>query len=865
MNISTISRLASLLRQAKPSQAKPSQAISCLLLIVGGATRCANEVPESPKSAPVAQIEEAFSTVGGMRVIPIRFIQMKPEPTSPLSASYSSLLKEIDRANETWAKVGIQFTMAGNEAYYMPDFANPSASESHNWSVVKPQFSAIWSGLDSLYDTFCPENMCDSYPEHNWLRMMAVLKGRSNEILVWVTRTGKQSFSHFPLDGSSIRLGLQTHPSCEQGNCTPGEAATYHLAHELGHYLGVPHSFRDEAVGNCLPIGHPNNPNPFGGSRWDPELQQQLSDGFFYDLIYKRGSNELGDPHVFFNSEAEANAALAQYQVYPMDCGEGISDCFHQWLPTDPYPGSLECVFTYPTGYEERRQHGHAALKGLSFDRATSPGNPLGESSYTGNAMGYYPNGAPTGVILPPAYLLSDSQARLAKKYLRHDVQFLADGSLPTPIQGKWGNRPLLGHRESRMTSHLVDFDGDGQRDLAVWKPPGDSSSDGQFTVLLSSNCYDANAPLIQSFGKLGDYPILGDFDGDGKTDFGVIQPGNGLNRNDPFNTALYWRWCPSNLGSNPCASGNVISVPFGDRGDIPLPGVEFNGGPGTANELAVFRPAYQHVKWANMFGTPLHYVDTIVTDGLNPNLDGIELLHGLYDQDGLTDVVAQMPRWRAGYPVTSRPRYFFFQSSNNWASSYRDFPGTLTDQPYDGGSPFAFSVRGVAKKTTLPGGSVDWRGSVGLWDPDERKFHTMWTPLSSSTIQTCTALFANRVEHPLSGNVDIDGDNKGELVSVLLPSSYGGQGGVRMVKTNTCTTTFTLSSNITMSTVPFITGPFFGGSSCPSLNYPTQDYLVTVDTSRPDSYRWRLWQLQSTGVTVVLTRDFGVAGSIIL
>lgn len=148
---------------------------------------------------------------------------------------------------------------------------------------------------------------------------------------------------------------------------------------------------------------------------------------------------------------------------------KGFSDCFHQWLRHESGIQALLNVFSpIPRDTEERRQHGHAALKGLSFDRATSPGNPLGESSYTGNAMGYYPSGAPSGVILPPAYLLSDSQEWLAKKYLRHDVQ-RTDDSVPPPIQGKWGNRPLLGHRESRMTSHLVDFDGDGQRDLAVW------------------------------------------------------------------------------------------------------------------------------------------------------------------------------------------------------------------------------------------------------------------------------------------------------------------------------------------------------------------------------------------------------------
>ena len=64
------------------------------------------------------------------------------------------------------------------------------------------------------------------------------------------------------------------------------------------------------------------------------------------------------------------------------------------------------------------------------------------------------------------------------------------------------------------------DFDGDGQSDIAVYRPTGGNwyvlrSSDGQFSSF--------------QFGADTDIPVSGDFDGDGKTDYAVFRPENGV------------------------------------------------------------------------------------------------------------------------------------------------------------------------------------------------------------------------------------------------------------------------------------------------------------------------------------------------
>ena len=102
------------------------------------------------------------------------------------------------------------------------------------------------------------------------------------------------------------------------------------------------------------------------------------------------------------------------------------------------------------------------------------------------------------------------------------------------------------------------DFDGDKKTDAAVFRP-----SNGTWYVLQSSNSQVAAA----QFGTNGDIPVTADYDGDGKADFAVYR-GN--------------TWFISRSRDN-----GFTAAQFGANGDIPVP-ADYDGD--GRSEIAVFR-----------------------------------------------------------------------------------------------------------------------------------------------------------------------------------------------------------------------------------------------------------------------------------
>jgi hypothetical protein len=68
-----------------------------------------------------------------------------------------------------------------------------------------------------------------------------------------------------------------------------------------------------------------------------------------------------------------------------------------------------------------------------------------------------------------------------------------------------------------------ADFDGDGKADLAYIVPANGGQS-ASYAILKSSTNYDFSQALFvpAGFPSLGDSPVVGDFDGDGKADPGI-------------------------------------------------------------------------------------------------------------------------------------------------------------------------------------------------------------------------------------------------------------------------------------------------------------------------------------------------------
>jgi hypothetical protein len=140
--------------------------------------------------------------------------------------------------------------------------------------------------------------------------------------------------------------------------------------------------------------------------------------------------------------------------------------------------------------------------------------------------------------------------------------------------------------------STLGDYDGDGDTDVAVFRPsngywfvqggittgwgtngdipvPGDYDGDGDTDIAVfrpSTGVWFVNGGAITAWGTNGDIPVPGDYDGDGDTDIAVFRPSTGV-------------WF---VNGGP-------TIAWGTSGDIPVPG-DYDGDGDT--DVAVFRPS---------------------------------------------------------------------------------------------------------------------------------------------------------------------------------------------------------------------------------------------------------------------------------
>ena len=89
-----------------------------------------------------------------------------------------------------------------------------------------------------------------------------------------------------------------------------------------------------------------------------------------------------------------------------------------------------------------------------------------------------------------------------------------SSGNYTSFIFAQWGQQgdvPLAG-----------DFDGDGKADIGYYR-------DGTWGILKSTANYNTNAAVFLSWGEAMRQPVIADFDGDGLADIGYIVPPNGV------------------------------------------------------------------------------------------------------------------------------------------------------------------------------------------------------------------------------------------------------------------------------------------------------------------------------------------------
>ena len=257
---------------------------------------------------------------------------------------------------------------------------------------------------------------------------------------------------------------------------------------------------------------------------------------------------------------------------------------------------------------------------------------------------------------------------------------------LPSPVQGVIASS---------------DFDGDGLKDKAVYRP-----ATGTWYVERS----DGNGSFSVQWGASGDIPVPGNYAGDARSDYAVFRPSNGT-----------W-YVRSSEGTNQPA------VQWGASGDVPVPG-QFGGD--SRIDYAVWRPS--NGTWY------IRTAEGTVLPSIQWGAAGDIPVPGDYDGDGVTDVAVFRPSngtwyvrfsgggsatipWGASgdTPVTAdftgdgRADYGIYRpSTGTWyvksSSSLTNLPAAVWGAPGD--VPFAAQMAGDSRAD-----KVVWRPSDGTW-----------------------------------------------------------------------------------------------------------------------------------------------------
>lgn len=476
------------------------------------------------------------------------------------------------------------------------------------------------------------------------------------------------------------------------------------LDHELGHYFYLRETFLAGGFGPNL-----TNVNPTE-----------------YDTVF--GTNSTETTATFFTSEAQVNTFLATPGNVVLRKDGRVTD-----ISNNGFAGTgafrLSWVDTSVTATNQCELQ--LTIAGNTYRTSTHPNQMRGvqhaisggSRPYSINFMSYFdcPNPNKADAILE----MEPSQVEIVRNSLR----------------STWSQRNQLGRgsvRQGPRRNSTVDFDGDGKRDIAYYRP-----STSQCVVVFSSTSATNTITLSSGNQALGDTPMLGDYDGDGKTDCAVFRPG-------VAGGSSAWLWAASGSSYT-----NYIEY-FGTQGDIPISDVRFSASNAAYGRYGVFRPSNATFYWWWSSG---------VVASSQLGYTGDDLVLGDYDRDGLTDLAVWHPTSTGTAPTLS---YFVVKYSANFYGSWRSWQwGQETDVPIgavsrDGDSQLDFAV---------------WRPSNGTW-------YYLLNPRANGTSNSSSQQWGGVGDVPMPG-FDLDNDGLADE-AIWRPAGSGAQIWYRNTATST-------------------------------------------------------------------------------
>jgi hypothetical protein len=349
------------------------------------------------------------------RRIPIRFVQLVVDPGSALAQQ--RLEAAMEAANAVYRPAGVQFFLRASEVVTSAALSDLSGSG----SASPGDLAAAKNGFNPACDI---GNDLAGLSSSAQLSVVATRCAMNGEILVYVARIGS-STALLPWEGKGFFM--------DPADLMP-EHSPFRFAHELGHYLGLPHVF------GCCGNGPLSRPDLVPGNLKNPATGGSAPLSLFWDLVYAPKDMT----NIMFDNAADA-AAYESSLVPIQQTGTTVDPGSGWYCPSadptrtcDPMarPGTICLQLSAPSGKTQKYCSGDRDLKGLAL--------PLSDDSPTVNVMslGYrLPMPDPSDVAHREP-TLSLSQIEQIRRTLGTDIATPILGTNGQPISG---GRPQLG------------------------------------------------------------------------------------------------------------------------------------------------------------------------------------------------------------------------------------------------------------------------------------------------------------------------------------------------------------------------------------------------------------------------------------